>query len=200
MSSVTWTHTHTHVNIPEGSCGSDAWTWCCGRVWTTWSLHRLSCSRISVETILSVSSCSLGKELSYRGRGGGGVRQEVVLTDTHTHTHFYTWLMHSYTVATSSWLTMSTNWTHGPLSLDICFFTMASNAMSGVNRPVLKGRKTEERKWKEVGCARTEDDEGRTLRSTWRRGCFWWRSWSPVADSAHPTPAEDKHRNEYVGF
>ena len=38
---------------------------------------------------------------------------------------------------TSSVTTRSTHFRHGSFSLMICFFTMASNAMSGVNRPVL---------------------------------------------------------------
>lgn len=37
---------------------------------------------------------------------------------------------------------MSTHLRHGPLSFTICFFTMASKAISGVNRPVLQGEET----------------------------------------------------------
>ena len=45
--------------------------------------------------------------------------------------------MHWCTVLMSSSVTISTHLRQGPLSLIICFFTMASNAKSGVNRPVL---------------------------------------------------------------
>lgn len=61
-----------------------------------------------------------------------------------------TLLVHCLTVLMSSWMTMSMHFRHGSFSLMTCFFTMASNAKSGVNRPVLKdiqmkqtwGRKT----------------------------------------------------------
>lgn len=49
-----------------------------------------------------------------------------------------TLLVHCLTVLMSSWMTRSMDFRQGSFSLMICFFTMASNAMSGVNRPVLK--------------------------------------------------------------
>ena len=49
-----------------------------------------------------------------------------------------TLLEHWRTVLMSSWITMSTHFTHGSFSFTTCFFTMASKAMSGVNRPVLQ--------------------------------------------------------------
>lgn len=39
-------------------------------------------------------------------------------------------------------MTRSMHFTQGSFSLMICFFTMASNARSGVNRPVLKDIQT----------------------------------------------------------
>lgn len=45
---------------------------------------------------------------------------------------------HWYTVFISCWVTMSTNLTHGAFNLEICFLTMVSKAMSGVNRPLLQ--------------------------------------------------------------
>ena len=38
----------------------------------------------------------------------------------------------------SSWMTRSMHLMHGSFSFTICFFTMASKAMSGVNNPVLE--------------------------------------------------------------
>jgi hypothetical protein len=35
-------------------------------------------------------------------------------------------------------ITWSTHFNEGPFNLPICFLTTASNAMSGVNKPVLK--------------------------------------------------------------
>lgn len=52
-----------------------------------------------------------------------------------------TLLEHWRTVFISSWMTMSTHLTQGPFSFMTCFFTMASNAMSGVKSPVLKPTK-----------------------------------------------------------
>lgn len=49
-----------------------------------------------------------------------------------------TLLVHCLTVLMSSWMTRSMHFRHGSFSFMICFFTMASNARSGVNRPVLK--------------------------------------------------------------
>lgn len=49
-----------------------------------------------------------------------------------------TLLIHSYKVVISSSVTMSISLMHGPFSFIICFFTMVSKAMSGVNRPVLE--------------------------------------------------------------
>jgi len=48
-----------------------------------------------------------------------------------------TLLEHWRTVLISSWMTMSTHLTQGSFSLMTCFFTMASNAISGVKSPVL---------------------------------------------------------------
>lgn len=116
----------------------------------------------------------------------------------------YTFLIHWCTVVTNSWLTMSTNFMHGPSSLDICFFTMAWKAMSGVKRPVLKGRKPK----KKTGCSAHkmshQDNVNnvkasdplhllRTLYFTWHHEYFWWHSWFPAAASSHQTQAEDKH-------
>lgn len=60
-----------------------------------------------------------------------------------------TLLVHCLNVLMSSWMTRSMHFRQGSFSLMICFFTMASNAKSGVNRPVLKDIQT---------------------RQTWRRG------------------------------
>lgn len=58
----------------------------------TWSLHLLSCCCISVVTILSVSSCSLGKELSYKEMEEVKVKKMALtpsnvayMTDTHLY-------------------------------------------------------------------------------------------------------------------
>lgn len=81
-------------------------------------------------------------------------RQHITLFDRHryslnpvlafTQQRCCTLLVHCCTVLMSSWITMSTHLRHGPLSFTICFFTMASKAISGVNRPVLQGDKTAE--------------------------------------------------------
>lgn len=49
-----------------------------------------------------------------------------------------TLLVHCLTVLMSSWMTRSIHLRQGVFSLTICFFTMASNARSGVNSPVLR--------------------------------------------------------------
>lgn len=49
-----------------------------------------------------------------------------------------TLLVHCLTVLISSWITRSTHFRQGSFSLTTCFFTMASNAKSGVKSPVLK--------------------------------------------------------------
>lgn len=48
-----------------------------------------------------------------------------------------TLLVHCLTVLISSWITRSTHFRHGSFSFTTCFFTIASNAMSGVKSPVL---------------------------------------------------------------
>lgn len=58
---------------------------------------------------------------------------------------------HWRTVLISSWMTMSTHLTQGCFSLMICFFTIASNAMSGVNSPVLQ-REEEKKTWGDEKC------------------------------------------------
>lgn len=50
----------------------------------------------------------------------------------------FTFSVHFLIRAASSVRTRSTHFRHGSFSLTICFFTMASNARSGVNRPVLQ--------------------------------------------------------------
>lgn len=62
-----------------------------------------------------------------------------------------TLLVHCLTVLMSSWMTRSMHFRQGSFSLMICFFTMASNARSGVNRPVLKGIHTRHTWRHEVG-------------------------------------------------
>lgn len=57
-----------------------------------------------------------------------------------------TLLRHWYKVVISSSATMSTSLMHGAFSFIICFFTMVSKAMSGVNRPVLEKREMVDRK------------------------------------------------------
>ena len=52
-----------------------------------------------------------------------------------------TLLVHCLTVLISSWITRSTHFRQGSFSLTTCFFTMASNARSGVKSPVLKPSK-----------------------------------------------------------
>lgn len=59
---------------------------------------------------------------------------QTAVAGMHTDTLFTHW----YTVFMSSWVTMSTNLMHGTFNLDICFLTMVSKAMSGVNRPLLQ--------------------------------------------------------------
>lgn len=49
-----------------------------------------------------------------------------------------TLLVHCLTVLISSWITRSTHFKQGSFSFTTCFFTMASNAKSGVKSPVLK--------------------------------------------------------------
>lgn len=65
---------------------------------------------------------------------------------------WFTLLEHWRTVLISSWMTMSTHLTQGSFSFMICFFTIASNAMSGVKSPVLKPsrrrKKRKQRRWK----------------------------------------------------
>lgn len=130
----------------------------------TWSLARLSLSRMWEVTILSVSSRSIGKHSSWKH-----ITQLIGhYTGLHSTLHFYlfvnwsfihpwsiiiplpnppvkstrtTLVEHWRTVLISSWMTMSTHLTQGPFSFMICFFTMASNAMSGVKSPVLKHTK-----------------------------------------------------------
>lgn len=61
-----------------------------------------------------------------------------------------TLLVHCLTVLMSSWMTRSIHLRQGVFSLTICFFTMASNARSGVNSPVLRmhrDRGTDAGKW-----------------------------------------------------
>lgn len=48
-----------------------------------------------------------------------------------------TFLVHFLTVLINSCITRSTLFKQGPFSLTICFLTIASNAISGVNKPVL---------------------------------------------------------------
>lgn len=52
-----------------------------------------------------------------------------------------TFLVHFLTVLINSCITRSTLFKEGPFSFTICFLTIASNAMSGVNNPVLNLRK-----------------------------------------------------------
>lgn len=114
-----------------------------------------------------------------------------------------TLLVHCLTVLMSSWMTRSMHFRQGSFSLMICFFTMASNAMSGVNRPVLKDTwirqtRTREGQWKNSDTSahthtegggdtpdHTHDDEThshsnqqlaeqRTLAQlAWLHGCSW---------------------------
>lgn len=49
-----------------------------------------------------------------------------------------TLLLHCLNVLMSSWMTRSIHLRQGVFSLMICFFTMTSNARSGVNSPVLR--------------------------------------------------------------
>lgn len=53
-----------------------------------------------------------------------------------------TFLVHFLTVLISSCITRSTLFREGPFSFTICFLTIASKAMSGVNSPVLYVRKS----------------------------------------------------------
>lgn len=126
-------------------------------VWTTWSLHFLSCCCILVFTIFSVSSCSIGKDLSYRGEeqrfSEGWMWQQWMYMRGLANVS--TLFIHWYTVVISSWETMSTNLIHGPFSLEICFLTMVSKAMSGVKRPLLRtdrGDRGQEYKWQKRHC------------------------------------------------
>lgn len=66
------------------------------------------------------------------------------------NTKLFTLFEHWRTVLISSWMTMSTHLTQGSFSFMICFFTIASNAMSGVKSPVLKPsrrRKKRKQRW-----------------------------------------------------
>lgn len=61
-----------------------------------------------------------------------------------------TLLVHCLNVLMSSWMTRSIHFRQGSFSLMICFFTMASNARSGVNRPVLRThRDTDSETWED---------------------------------------------------
>lgn len=55
----------------------------------------------------------------------------------------FTLLEHWRTVLISSWTTRSMHLMHGSFIFTICFFTIASKAMSGVNKPVLRQKQTE---------------------------------------------------------
>lgn len=62
-----------------------------------------------------------------------------------------TLLVHWRTVLMSSWITKSTHFRHGSFSFTTCFFTMASNARSGVNSPVLEPTEREKRDQSGIG-------------------------------------------------
>lgn len=115
--------------------------------------------------------------------------------------NFSTLFIHWYTVVISSWETMSTNLIHGPFSLEICFLTMASKAMSGVKRPLLHtDRETQITLFSHSISHCREKIHltfsqllKRTLYYTWCRECSWWHSWSPASASSRSPPSEDKH-------
>lgn len=66
-----------------------------------------------------------------------------------------TLLVHCLTVLMSSWMTRSTHLRQGVFSLTTCFFTMTSNAMSGVNSPVLRIHGETETQWQADGTVTT---------------------------------------------
>ena len=109
----------------------------------TWSLVRPSRSRMCVVTMRSVSSRRRGYGPSW-GQGGqewaGGGRGAALPAQRGAmggDGGGGTLLVHCLTVLMSSWITRSTHLRHGSFSFTTCFFTMASNARSGVNSPVL---------------------------------------------------------------
>lgn len=90
-----------------------------------------------------------------------------------------TLLVHCLTVLMSSWMTMSMHFRQGSFSLMICFFTMASNARSGVNRPVLRDTHTH-----------------KTDVETWTAGVGVWRR---VADMSGHTEERQMRRKTGKG-
>lgn len=116
--------------------------------------------------------------------------------------------MHCLTVAMSSWMTTSTHLIHGPLSFTICFLTMASNARSGVNKPVLDKKKTRKKRprkqhmdlWAESIKHRQTLPNINVVseRQTWSHECSWWRSLFHAATLSHQTPSDERTTNESV--
>ena len=84
---------------------------------------------------MSPGSAKVGRPLWWCVCTGVAARQERPCSDT--------LLVHCLTVLMSSWMTRSMHFRQGSFSLMICFFTMASNARSGVNRPVLRDATTD---------------------------------------------------------
>lgn len=114
----------------------------------TWSLARFSLSRMWEVTILSVSSRSMGKISNCKAAAKTHFSQNFIpefnFSATTLRLHGgVTLVEHWRTVLISSWMTMSTHLTQGCFSLMICFFTIASNAMSGVKSPVLQREEEE---------------------------------------------------------
>ena len=79
----------------------------------------------------------LGAGRAGMGRGGAGGRAPSPKGGDGGRWGGGTLLVHCLTVLMSSWITRSTHLRHGSFSFTTCFFTMASNARSGVNSPVL---------------------------------------------------------------
>lgn len=67
------------------------------------------------------------------------------------------------TVASSE-TTISMHFRHGSFNLCTCFFTMASNAMSGVNSPVLHIASTEQREQGAGATWKQQDQESQQER------------------------------------
>lgn len=74
-----------------------------------------------------------------------------------------TLLVHCLTVLISSWITRSTHLRQGSFSFTTCFFTMASNAKSGVKSPVLEHPGRGERAERD----RSVSDQGHAVQGLW---------------------------------
>lgn len=158
-----------------------------GCVCRTWSLHLLSCCCISVITILSVSSWSLGKALSCNQRTDQWVLTSAeFLHMTHTQPHLADTLAHGGDELLSDHVHKLQTRTLQRRYL-LLHYGFEGHVRSEQTRPARQNIRTENHKGSESTSwliwARV---------CTGHRGCFWWRSWSPVSAAAHQTRSEHK--------